>query len=377
MDTHKRTWAEISLGALEHNFRALRSRIPESCKLLASVKADAYGHGAVRVAGLLEELGADFLSAATLEEALELRRAGISLPILILGWTPPEEAAVLSRCDISQTVFSVEYGEKLRRNAEMSGSCVKIHIKLDTGMSRLGYDTQSEEELSAIASLGRSRALSLEGVFTHFAEADTGKGRDFTRLQMEKFQACVQKLEDEYNTKFPIRHCANSAGVINWPQSHMDMVRVGISLYGYMPDRDMPNELGLRPAMTLKTTVAQVRELKKGATVSYGRTALIERDTREAVLTIGYADGLLRSNSNKFEVLIRNRRAKSLGRICMDMCMVDVTDIPDVRPGDIATVFGEELSAEEYAHNAGTISYEILCAVGKRVKRVYTDERLG
>lgn len=367
-----RTWTEISLENLEHNYRALRGCITPDCKLMAVVKANAYGHGAVRVAQKLEELGADMLAVAALDEALELRVCGIKLPILVLGVTPPEFADEVVAHEITQAVTDLDTAKALSDAAAAAGVCAKVHLKVDTGMGRLGVPGGDAKRAAAeLAALCAFPNLEVEGIFTHFARADDDE--KFTMLQFTRFLDVVETLGKDYGLTFQIRHCAASAAMLHYPCTHLDMVRPGIVLYGHYPapsceGLDGP---GLLPMMTLKSRVVSVKALPAGSAVSYGGTYVLERDSRIAVLPIGYADGLSRALSGKLEVLLHGQRVPQLGRICMDLCMVDVTDIPEVKPGDIATIFGEELPLEEKADAAGTIQYELLCAISRRVPRIY------
>ena len=363
--TQTRTWTEIDLSNLEHNYRALRAMLPQGCRFLGVVKADAYGHGAVQVARRLETLGAEYLAVACLDEALELRQAGITTPILILGYTPTDRAEALLDNGITQTVYDVEMARALSNAAAAAGKTLKIHVKADTGMSRLGWLCGGENLSAAVETMAQVCALpglEAEGIYTHFANADGDE--DYTMLQFARFLDLLEALKERGIT-FAIRHCAASAAALKFPCTHLDMVRPGIALYGHYPDPSCEglDGPGLRPVMTLKTRVASV---------SYGCTHVLDRETKLAALTIGYADGLPRLCSDKLEVLIGGQRAPIVGRICMDMCMADVTGL-DVAPGDEVEVFGEHLPIEDVAALAGTIQYELLCAVSPRVHRAYLD----
>lgn len=372
----KRTWVEISLQAIEENYTALRRLIGADCRFLGIVKANGYGHGAVEVATLLQKLGVDYLAVACLDEAAKLRAAGLTLPILILGATPLEFAPALLKYDITQTIFDYETGVALSNMAKDLGKTLKVHIKVDTGMSRLGFFAGAGQEAEAAREIGQLKSLPnlhLEGIFTHFADADGSES--YTMSQFRTFLDVLDILEREEGMTFEIRHCAASSAVINYPCTHLDMVRPGLALYGMYPADDMDLIVKLRPAMALKTRVVAVRRLPKGTCISYGRTHTLERDSILAVLPIGYADGLHRVCSDGIEVLVKGRRARQVGRICMDLCMVDVTDIPGVQPGDVCTLFGQDgaavLPVEEMAKQAGTISYELVCVPSPRVPRVY------
>lgn len=377
MEIAERTWTEISLKALEHNYNELRALIPGDCLLLATLKADAYGHGAERAALRLQVLGADYFSVATLAEAAILRECGVFLPILVLGFTPPSKAALLAEHELTQTVFSLEYAAALSKEASAAGVVIEIHIEVDSGMSRLGILADAPEAAEEIAEICSMPGFRAEGIFTHFAVSDEEGGGDYTLMQYDKFLALTKLLEERYDIGFEIKHCANSAAVINYPQTHLDMVRLGIALYGEYPNPDIRGGIRLEPVLELKTTITQVKALPAGTFVGYGRTHVLERDSRVAVIAVGYADGFSRAGSNRFEAVLHGRRAKGLGRVCMDMSMIDVTDIPEAKEGDTVTLIGrsggEFISAGEYAQNVGTISYEVLSSLTKRVPRVYLE----
>ncbi len=371
MDLRKRTWAEISLDNIEHNYRRIRSLIPEGCRFLGVVKADAYGHGAVQVSRRLEAAGADYLAVSCLDEAAELRGAGIGLPILILGHTPREYVRELIDLDLTQTVTceakAVEYSEECVK----LGKTLRIHIKVDTGMSRLGFLCAGgyfEQGIGNIISACRQKNLEYEGIYTHFAVSDEPgeEAERFTRGQFELFCRVIDALGKK-GISFRLRHCANSGAVVNYPETALDMVRPGILLYGFGDG----GRLGLRPCMRLMTHVSTIKYIDEGLPVSYGGTFVTSRRTRMGVIPIGYADGLLRSLSNNCSFITERGPAPQRGRICMDMCMIDLTDLTEVNLDSLIEIFGERQSAEELAARAGTISYELLCSVSKRVPRVY------
>lgn len=363
-----RTWAEIDLNALAHNYRALRSNLEPGCRFVGVVKANAYGHGAVPVAKKLEELGAEYLAVACLDEAVELREAGIRAPILILGGTTGQFAGELLRYDITQTVFDLATAKEYSAAAQKADKLLKVHIKADTGMGRLGFFGKDRvEEIKAVCALP---GLDWEGLFTHFADADGSE--EYTMAQFTDFLDLRDALAKEGVT-FKINHCAASAAMLHYPCTHLDMVRPGIALYGHYPDEESVglDGPGLIPVMTLKTRVAAVRTLPAGSSISYGRTHVLSRESRLAVLPIGYADGLHRGLSNRMEVAFPSGRAPVVGRVCMDLCMADVTDLPEVKAGDVAEVFGKSLPVEEKSDALNTISYECLTSISRRVPRVY------
>lgn len=366
-ELRKRTWAEIDLGALRHNYHALRDLLPNGCKFLGVVKSNAYGHGALPIAKSLEELGADYLAVACLDEAVALREGGIKLPILILGVTAPEFTGDLLRCDLTQTVGTLQDAEGYSKMAEAQGKKLKVHIKVDTGMSRLGF--LWSEAVGPAARVAALPGLEVEGIFTHFADADGDEA--FTMEQYHRFRAVTDGLEAR-GLRIPICHCAASAAVLNYPCTHLDMVRPGIVLYGHYPAQGMECLCDLKPVMTLKTRVAAVRHVPDGSSVSYGRTHYLAGDTTLAVLPVGYADGFPRLLSNKGSALLHGVPCPLVGRVCMDMCMVAVDKSLDVKPGDEAVLYGPgPLTVEHAARLAGTIQYELLCAVSPRVPRIY------
>ena len=373
--TKIRTWAEVDLNALAHNYRALRTLTPAGCKFLGLVKANAYGHGAVPIAKKLEELGCDMLAVACVAEAAQLRDAGITLPILCLGYTPVEETEALLRYHVTQTVGDLDTGRALSEAAQRAGGVLDIHVKLDTGMGRIGFlwqlDGDNGPVADDIAALCALPGLRAGGMFTHFSDADGSEA--YTEDQLHRFQDARTTLAQRGVT-FPLYHCGASAATLRYACTHMDMIRPGIALYGYSPAPDMPlpHGLELRPVMTVKSRVAVVRDLPAGSCVSYGRTATLARDSRLAVVPIGYGDGFPRLLSNRMDLIVHGVPCPIVGRICMDMCMVDVTDVPEVKAGDEVLVYGPG-QAERAAQTMGTIVYELLCDLTGRVPRVYVD----
>lgn len=379
MDYLKRTWAEISLDNLNHNYHALREKLPSECRFLGVVKADAYGHGAVPVSRHLKELGAEFLAVSNFEEATQLRCNGIRGPILILGYTPVKYAEDLAKMGIRQEVHSLEYARALNERLKGLHRRLRVHIKLDTGMSRLGffaYDhEQTVEELKEVA---RMDNLLIEGVFTHFPVADSIDGADenFTRTQFERFTSMLTTLQG-VGIKPEIRHCCNSGASILYPEYAMDMIRPGIATYGVLPSGDLRGRIDLKPVMSLRSTIFQIRDFEPNITVSYGRTYTTRDPERIAVVGIGYADGLPRSFSNNISFLLHGKRVPQVGRICMDMCMIDISKVPEAQVNDVVTVFGEdggdEIEVESLSNRLNTIPYEILCGINKRIPRIYLD----
>ncbi|MBQ9085799.1 MAG: alanine racemase [Clostridia bacterium] len=373
----RRTWAEVDLNRIRHNYRAVREAVPEQTKICCVIKADAYGHGAVALAALYEKLGADWFAVSNLEEALQLRHHQITLPILILGYTPEECAPLLAKHRISQCVYSRDYGFKLAREARKAGVRIRIHIKLDTGMGRIGFLSRGEDSLEWADALAvcQEDFLIPEGIFTHCAVADGGEsGDEYTDRQFQCFMEGVSYLENA-GVKFSIRHFANSAVIFDHPKYHLDMVRAGIVLYGLMPSGQMRRLPKLLPAMSWKSVISHCKLLHPGDTVSYGRTFIADREMRIATVPVGYADGFWRINQQNNGCLsVHGQSAPIVGRICMDQLMLDVTEIP-CEIGDVVTIFGTDgKEAEELAEKNDTIGYEILCSVGTRVPRLYREE---
>lgn len=375
----KRTWAQIDLDALEYNYRQIRSALRPDCKLMCVVKADAYGHGAERLAQEYERLGANWFAVSNLEEGMQLRHAGICSPILILGYTPAERAGQLYEHGIAQAILSEEYARQLSEQAVRQGVTVTVHIKLDTGMSRIGLmcqsDAQSDEAVAAVRRICALPHLQPQGIFTHFAVSDeAAAGRDQTFWQYRCFNRTVELLRQR-NIHFELRHCCNSGGILDYPDMNLDMVRAGIILYGLSPSEKVEHPLPLKPVMQLKSVVSLLKEVESGTAVSYGRTYFSQGHSRIATVPIGYADGYARSLSGKAEMLVRGHRAPIIGRICMDQLMLDVSQIKDIQQGDTVTVFGRDgeafLSVDEIARLTDTINYEVVCLVSKRVPRIY------
>ena len=371
-----RTWAEIDLDAIDANFESLSSHLPEGMKKLAVVKADAYGHGAVFVAKLLADR-VDYFGVARADEAVELRRAGIqNTKILILGHTAPFHYSVLFKYDLIPTIYSLAEAEELSKCAMSYGQTINIHIALNTGMSRIGFEAD-DDNVDTVCRVASLPGINVDGIFSHFADAD-GSSTEFTELQLERYRRFTEELARRGVTS-PVRHLFNSAAILRLAPE-FDMVREGICLYGLSPSDEIDRELtcALRPAMSLRSEVIHIHEIEPGTPVSYGLKFVAEKRTKVATVCAGYADGVPRLLSNRGYVILNGRRAKILGNVCMDQFMCDITDIPDVKVGTVVTVFGrdgdEYVSADEVASIASTISYEIICAISKRVPRVYIKD---
>lgn len=379
---HKRYWAEINLDTAENNFNIIKKRLNPKTKFCCVIKADGYGHGAINLARLYEKIGADYFAVSNIEEALQLRQNNIKLPIVILGYTPAECAALLSENEIEQCVFSCDYAKELSENASKSGVKVKIHLKLDSGMGRIGFSCK-HGKIDEISLNEAAKACLLEnlvpyGVFTHFAVADEATaGREYTLNQFKNFTSSVEYLKEKHGISFKVRHCANSAAIFDYPEMQLDMVRAGIVLYGSAPSGKVLCP-GLKDVMSLKAVVSMVKTLHPGDSVSYGCTYTAEKEVKVATVPVGYADGFWRSNLNKAQFIIKGKKVPLVGRVCMDQLMIDVSEVLNVGPGDEVIIMGEtemeKITASDIADINNTISYEILCAVGKRVPRYYIKD---
>lgn len=374
--TLRRTWAEINLDALTHNYHTIRKHIGEDVRFLGVVKADAYGHGSVQVADHLQKLGADYLAVSSIDEAMELRFNGITMPILILGHTPKEQVDRLICFNITQAVTceakALEYSEEAVRY----GGTLKIHIKVDTGMSRLGYLCEGEHFEHGVEGILHActlPGLDAEGIFTHFAVADEegASELEYTKHQFQLFTNVIKAVEEKWGHRFHIRHCANTGATTKYPETWLDMVRPGLLLYGY---GEYAKQLGLKPVMSLKTTISTIKIYPKGTRISYGGIFETDKQTRIGVVPYGYADGFLRCLSNRYSLMTDEGPASVRGKICMDMCMIDLSDAPSVDVGDEVVIFGPENPLENMADMAGTIPYELTCAVSKRVPRIFIED---
>lgn len=374
MDTRP-AWAEIDLAAVSHNLKELRRIIRPDAKIMAVVKANAYGHGAVPVSRTVLKNGADYLGVAILSEVRQLREADINAPILILGYTPAEQVTDVIRLEAAQTVFDCAAAEAISQVAVKLGKKARIHVKVDTGLGRLGFpaDAGTAQEILRIS---RLPGVEVEGLFTHFSVAGS-KNKDYTYWQYARFKELVTRLTD-MGLDIPIKHVANSAAVIDLPDVQLDMVRVGVSIYGLYPsDEILKNKVKLIPALTWKAQVVQVKAVPAQSSISYGRTFITDKETKVATIPVGYADGYSRLLSNRAHVIIHGQRVPVIGTVCMDQFMVDVSGAPDVRAGDEVILIGrqgsQQVTADELAELMGTINYEIVCMVGSRIPRIHIN----
>lgn len=372
MEILRRTWAEIDVNALIHNLKIIKSKTPDA-RIMAVVKANAYGHSAGIVAPVLDKNGADSFAVSNIDEALQLRSLNITKPILILGYTPPQLVKILNENNISQCVYSPEYALDLSAEAVKQNVKIKIHTKLDTGMSRIGFDCRSDDLFGIYLAISSSKldGFDFEGIFTHFSVADRSKVEEdgFTDAQYNRFKNAVEIFKKSGLVP-KYCHCCNSAGLILDGDKHLDICRPGIILYGLSPSSAPELECNLIPVMTLKSVVTMVKEINENDSISYGRTFKATEKMRIATVSIGYADGYPRLLSNKGYVIINGKKANIVGRVCMDQLSVDVTDIPDAKMGDEVILFGKELSVNVLAELCDTINYEIVCGISPRVPRM-------
>ena len=368
-----RAWAEIDLDAIAHNTREIKKLTGSKVEMMGVVKADAYGHGVLEVVRTLLDNGVTQLAVSMLDEAIQIRKMGIDVPILVLNYTDPARADEIIHNRVTQTVFSTDLAQALSAAAVRLGKDVRIHVKVDTGMTRVGF-IPGYNAVRNIMEISRLPGIILEGIFTHFASADESD-KSYTLMQFERFMNLCTELT-RAGIHIPVKHVCNSAGILQYPEMHLDIVRPGIILYGLYPSREVAGKIDLRPAMTLKANVIFVKDVDKDTYVSYGRTFRTDRKSRIATIPIGYADGYTRLMSNKGRMLVNGEYAPVIGRICMDQCMLDVTDLKhDVHVGDEVVIFGRQngscISVDEIADQVGTINYELVCIIGKRIPRVY------
>ncbi len=370
----KRTWAEVDLDAIAHNIREIRKITNPNAKIMAVVKADAYGHGFLEVTKTLLENGADRLAVAVLQEGKQLRSRGVTVPILILGASGEETAEEIINFDITPSVFTYDFAKALSYEAEKKEKVTKIHIKIDTGMSRIGFlaGDNNEEIVEEIIKISELPYIEIEGIFSHFAASDEC-GREYTLMQYGRFMDVCESLK-ERGLDIPIKHICNSAGIMMYPEMHLDMVRPGVILYGMYPSDEVDKKrLDLIPAMTLKSTVTHVKRVPSGRGVSYGREYITDREIKIATVPIGYADGYLRKLAKEGKMIVNGTKVSILGRICMDQCMIDVTNVHNIDKGDEVIIFGREgVTVDDLAKWLETINYEVSCVIGKRIPRIYT-----
>lgn len=373
MDRYYRTYVTVDYNIIRENFLAMKNKLHDGVKCLAVIKADAYGHGAVKAMKVLHDC-ADFFGVATIDEAVELREAGCTKDILILGYTAISEYPLILKYDVIPVIFNYEMAEKLDQAAGEAGKTAKIHLAVDTGMSRIGFQCTKEDADVARKIFGLKN-IYVEGAFSHFSKADE-TDKSFTAKQVENFDRFFELLGKD----IPIKHIANSAGIIDFDKYRYDMCRAGISMYGYMPSDEVSKEkIEIKPALTWHAHVTHVKKLEPGRIISYGGTFEVQKEMTVATVSIGYADGYPRLLSNKGKVIIHDHYAPVLGRVCMDQIMVDVSDIPSVKQEDDVILLGSSencrMDADDIANLTGTISYEVICDIGKRVPRVDISEK--
>ena len=374
----KRAWAEIDLDAVDYNYKMIKSKLKPQTKILCVLKADAYGHGAPFLYKEYEKLGADWFGVSSIDEAIQLRKSGATLPILIFGYTPPEMVKELAHFNISQSLFSKNYAYKLIEVCKKENVKIKVHIKLDTGMSRIGFFCQTSEgidnSVQEIAELSEASELDFEGIFTHFSVADNiTDEKEYTLKQFDSFMKVIDLLKHK-GVEFSLKHCCNSGGIVSFPQMHLDMVRAGLVLYGLYPSKEIKQKLDLRPVMRLKSVISQIKTVPQGTSIGYGRTFVTDKDKKIATVPLGYADGYSTSFSNKAQMMVCGKRASILGKVCMDQLMLDVSDIEEATENSEVIVFGsekDEVTVDELSKIAKNINYEMICLIGKRVPRIY------
>lgn len=369
-----RAWAQINLDAAAENMCNIRKITNPSAQIMAVVKADAYGHGFLELSKTFLANGADRLAVATIDEAVQLRAEGITSPIMILGASENEDAANLVKYDIIPAVYDYEFAKIMSDVATIMNKKVKIHIKLDTGMTRIGFvvSDYNEDILNEIIKISKLPNLEIEGIFSHFSTSDE-KNKDYTQMQFDRFLGVTESLK-KMGVDIPIKHVCNSAGIMMYPEMHLDMVRPGVILYGLYPSDEVDKErLSLKPVMTLKSRITMIKEVEEGRGVSYGKEYITEGKTKVATVSIGYADGYIRKNTNNGVMELCNGSVVPIiGRICMDQCMIDVTNVHNINKGDEVILFGSDnISVDDVAKRLDTINYEVVCMISKRIPRVY------
>lgn len=381
-DFLKRTWIEVDSNALEENYKNIRNIVDKNSKIMCVVKADAYGHGAEFLSRLYQNLGADWLAVSNLEEAIQIRKSGIDLPILILGYTQPDMACKLSCYSLTQTVMSLSYAEKLSENALKFSVIVDVHIKIDTGMNRIGlnYQDMSKDRYAIyeIEKICRLKHICASGLYTHFSSSDNKQQKnDYTIWQFNNFQSAIENLK-KLHIEFRLKHCSNSGAILNYPSMNMDLVRAGIILYGLLPSSKINARVKFYPAMQWKTIISQIKRIRPGSAISYGGTFCTKQKTIAAAVPVGYADGYPRALSRRAEMIVCGKRAPILGTICMDQLVLDITSISGANKNSIVTILGrdktEEITVDELSLLSDRINYELICTIGKRVTRFFLKE---
>ncbi len=379
MDNTQRAWVEIDLDRIAHNMREIKKCLKPDVRLMGVVKADAYGHGAYEIAKTILENGAEQLSVAFVDEAVELRKCGISAPILILGNSSETSIEDLISYDITPAVFTMEFAKALSKHAHSVGKTIRVHIKVDTGMHRIGFlygedANERAKTIENIIEISKFPGIEIEGIFSHFSTSDE-EDTEYTLEQLRKFKELTENLED-LGIKIQLKHIANSAAIIKFPEAQFDMVRAGVIMYGMYPSEWVKKSpINLKPAMSFRTRIINIKTLGKGSGISYGKSYITDAPTKLATICVGYADGYSRVFSGKANVLVNGKLVKQLGRICMDQCMIDVTTVNNIGIGDVVTLFGSgdggNIPIEELAEIMGTINYEISCMIGRRIPHVY------
>ncbi len=378
LEKYQRVYAAVDLDAICYNMEHMHANLKPGTRMIGVIKTDGYGHGAVPIGRELEKLDYVFgYAVATAEEALILRHAGLTKPILILGYTFPYCYEELIRQEIRPAVFRQDTIDELADCAARLHKTVKVHIKVDTGMTRVGI-RPDESGLAFVDKVLHTEGIELEGIFTHFARADE-TDKSCARKQLDRFREFIRQIEKSFDYSIPVKHCSNSAGIVELPEANMDVVRAGITLYGLWPSDEVSRDIvPLKPALTLKSHIVYIKEVDEGVAISYGGTYVTPKKMRVATIPVGYGDGYPRGLSNKGHVLIRGKKAPILGRVCMDQFMVSVEDIPDAQEGDEVTLIGadgtKQITMEELGGLSGRFNYELACDLGKRIPRVYMKD---
>lgn len=375
MSAYRPTWLEISPINLQYNCETVKKIVGDSVRVCAVVKANGYGHGVIEVSKACLAAGADFLAVAMISEAMELREAGFSCPILILGWTPEEGYEQAIANEVRLALFNVEEAEKLNAKAKEMGKKALVHLKLDTGMSRIGFQAD-ETGLRIAEAILNMEFITVEGIFSHFSKADEAD-KTFARLQLAAFKQFNDQLQQRTGVRIPIQHMAASAGIIDLPEGHLDMVRPGIMLYGFQPSDEMQHSADVKPALCWKARVGRVQKLPAGRLIGYNGTFELQKETMVATVPVGYADGYNRLLSNRGYVICRGKKLPIIGKVCMDQFMIDVSQLPDLKVGDEVILLGEDqgvsITVTEMANMLKTIEHEVVCGIAPRVPKFYIN----